>query len=434
MNKALYRALPAIIIMAGGLAAQAATLNVGAGQTHTTIGAAIAAANAGDTIQIKDSGTYNESLTIGKRITIQADIGQSPVLRGDGVTTHILKTTPGSGGAQIGSNEGGQILLDGQGATTVKGVIVPSHTDVTPVVFENLRLQNLNSATNHIDPESTGASSFRYVRATGGAQMLELSNTAVMDATFNFERCRFTGMLFTGSIRQTAGRVTMVADHCEFATGGASGAFWYVTTPETGGSFTWNYCFIREEVAGLTCMLTSTHGIQMFYDHTAILSFRHCLQVFGAANNWTLRMDHCDLYGDFDGADAANTGTRSAPTMVFTASTGRNMLITNTNILSNNVAQSGWSEGDNNAADDVQLAGNYNNHQAPRNANAPAGANDVATPVLPDYGNVVGGNFRYTTASLRTAGEGGTPIGSMTDFTTIDAIPVNRLGTSWTLY
>ena len=127
MNKALYRALPAIIIMAGGLAAQAATLNVGAGQTHTTIGAAIAAANAGDTIQIKDSGTYNESLTIGKRITIQADIGQSPVLRGDGVTTHILKTTTGSGGAQIGSNEGGQILLDGQGATTVKGVIVPSH-------------------------------------------------------------------------------------------------------------------------------------------------------------------------------------------------------------------------------------------------------------------------------------------------------------------
>ncbi len=402
-------------------AAHAATLSVGSGQTYTTIGAALAAANTDDLIRITDSGTYNESLTINKRVAIVANVGFSPVIRGDGVTTHVLRTADGCGGAQIGAYGTGQIILDPAASAVVVGVIVPGHTDVTPVVYENIVIQNLAAATNQINPHSSGANTFRYVEATGGAQMLKLSDAAVVNAQYRFERCRMRGMTFTGSIRMTDGSVNMVSEYCEFVTGGTAAAFWYVTN-DNPGTFTWNHCIIREDVAGLTCMLTDSVNIVMNYSYCTILSYRHCIQVFNPASAYTLNMDHCDLYGDYDGADPANTGSRRAPTILLNDAAGRSVSITNTNILSNST-QFGWTESDVDAGNDVLRVSNYNNYEAPPNVNVVLGANDITSPsaVLPDYVDVVAGNFAYTTPSLISAGAGGTPIGSML---TASAVPV----------
>src|SRR5690606_23803094 len=78
-----------------------------------TITSAVAAASDGDTVLITNSATYNESVRIDKRITLMAAVGQMPRILGDGVIPAVIQTIDGAEGAQIGSNDGGMIILDG---------------------------------------------------------------------------------------------------------------------------------------------------------------------------------------------------------------------------------------------------------------------------------------------------------------------------------
>jgi len=88
-----------VLLLAG--AVQAATLNVGPGQTYTTIQAAVTAALAGDTIQVA-AGVYDEQVYITKTLTVQ----------GAGDTT-VIRPSAGSKLAQVIT----------YGATTHRGIV-----------------------------------------------------------------------------------------------------------------------------------------------------------------------------------------------------------------------------------------------------------------------------------------------------------------------
>jgi|GEM_PF-4126340 len=76
-------AIASIALFAGVSIAQAADVTVGApgsGAAHTTIAAAVAAANDGDTILIVDSGSYAMPTPIIRPLEFAADAGQTPVI------------------------------------------------------------------------------------------------------------------------------------------------------------------------------------------------------------------------------------------------------------------------------------------------------------------------------------------------------------------
>ncbi len=424
------------IIIAGVYAAllmapsvRAAELLVPGG--HATIGAAVAAASAGDTIRITNSAGYAESLSIDKSITIEAAAGQTPSITGDGVTTHVLRTLPGAGGAKIGSSSGGQITLNCQSSATIAAIVSPQHPSGT-VTFENLRFQNINTATDLVIPSSSGNCTFREIASDGGARGFDLtapSAATITGAQLRLEKCIITN-LAAEFLRQTGGSINLTIDqsyiHSLFVV-------WYVTSTAAGNSFTCNYSFLSNfptntssgQGPGATCNLTNTPGVTIDWDHVAVVSNRHCLQIYGG-NNWTLTMDHCDLHGDIDG-DSNHT------ILATNDATGRTVSVTNTTFVSNGTSI-GWGDADSNTSNDVSVTGNYNNFVRARGPNAPAGANDITSPVTPNYVAPATGNFLYTSPELITAGSGATPIGTMQDFMNLNIVPPVNRARNWLVY
>lgn len=94
----------------------AATLEVGAGQTYTTIQSAITASSSYDTINVH-AGTYTETVTISKPLTVQRNTGDVPVIHGhviiatginevtiDGLTITSAGSSTGPGIYSVNSN------------------------------------------------------------------------------------------------------------------------------------------------------------------------------------------------------------------------------------------------------------------------------------------------------------------------------------------
>lgn len=70
-----------LVLFALCLPAFASTLQVGSGQTYTTIAACITAASASDVCNVH-AGTYSESPTVSKAITLQNNTGDAPIVSG----------------------------------------------------------------------------------------------------------------------------------------------------------------------------------------------------------------------------------------------------------------------------------------------------------------------------------------------------------------
>lgn len=112
----------------------AAVLEVGPGQTYTTITACHAAAIAGDTCNIH-AGSYTENVTVSKSMTFQNNSGESPVLTGDfnlGSTANVTLTCNNGGGAMQITGYGTPSVADagiyqsGGTGLTVTGCVVHS--------------------------------------------------------------------------------------------------------------------------------------------------------------------------------------------------------------------------------------------------------------------------------------------------------------------
>ena len=116
MQKSYMRALLiSLVLVAFSSSAFAVDLLVGAGQTYTSVSAALTAAAAGDTIIIMDSGTYTEAatLTINKSVAIVAAAGANPTLTCSGTTgIPVVNVVAGAAGGRLGSVGGGKINVD----------------------------------------------------------------------------------------------------------------------------------------------------------------------------------------------------------------------------------------------------------------------------------------------------------------------------------
>lgn len=107
----------------------AATIEVGAGQTYTTITSAVTAATSGDTINVH-SGTYTETVTITKPLIVQRNLTDSPLISGNVViTTGINEVTvdgftiTGGSGAGIYSRNSNRITIKNN---TIYGMLTGS--------------------------------------------------------------------------------------------------------------------------------------------------------------------------------------------------------------------------------------------------------------------------------------------------------------------
>ena len=113
---------------------------------YDIISSAVQAASAGDTILITNSATYQQEVTISKPVLIMAAPGMTPTIQGSGSAGYVVRTVDGAEGAQFGSEAGGRITINCTGYAAAPAgdyrVIQPTHKGLTPVVFENLLINN----------------------------------------------------------------------------------------------------------------------------------------------------------------------------------------------------------------------------------------------------------------------------------------------------
>ena len=104
---------------------------VGPGQTHTTIGACITAASAGDICNVHEA-TYTQTVTINKDITVQANTGDTPTidLAAGGIGVIISASGATFSGIEVknygsaSSGQAGIFINSGVTRVTISGAIV----------------------------------------------------------------------------------------------------------------------------------------------------------------------------------------------------------------------------------------------------------------------------------------------------------------------
>ena len=149
-----------------------ATLTVGAGKAYTTIGAAVAAAQAGDTIMI-NAGTYTaQDLALTKNLTIESagngavvvtdsgyvtkglfiagTSGNTPDITIEGLTFKAAKATAGNGGngAGIRYQNGNLTLINDTFMNNQEGILATPFTADTGTIIVQGSTFNHNGAAN----------------------------------------------------------------------------------------------------------------------------------------------------------------------------------------------------------------------------------------------------------------------------------------------
>lgn len=187
MKRKLFSVLFALVLVLSkslmtAAPVSAATLEVGKGKPYATIGAALAAADDGDTIRVYP-GVYRELVTIDKEVTLEAARGQPIIENIDSPPN----TTENDGAIKVRANN-----------VTVKGFLLVSDDDVVGVWgVENVVIENnhikwvrteLTEPGNHRPGIFVGMSKNVTVRnntiqnTTGMGIFLGLTGTGVTDS------------------------------------------------------------------------------------------------------------------------------------------------------------------------------------------------------------------------------------------------------------
>ncbi len=437
--------------------ASAAERLVGAGQTYTTISAAIEAAADGDVIRIKDSATYAELLTINKRVDIVADANQSPtILHPDPeATSYGIAVVAGAAGGRLGSLDGGQIIInrglaptyattsrmavsiDGIGAGeeyNVENVYITGYTTgaitagtVTAGVNGTLNIEKividggnspdmLDGATKdgiriHGRNNHNGIFNITGIEVkniTRNALLVNHTSTAELhNVTINLVSCDLVSLSGGGAVNiGNAGGLRFTMDNCFLLGGGYQnswGAMRFGTNPARGDT---------------SATLTLTNSVLAVWPGTGTAHV-FGMNSAGYADNATLTIDHCDLINQL----ASGTTTRRALSM--TTGVNRTITLTNNIIYGPDMVDTQLLDGINIASDASDTINvNHNNVFVSGAAytGVTPGAAEVVPAVDPNYMNAAARDYRVGNTALHTRSTTGGVIGSNRVF--VDFVPV----------
>lgn len=449
---ALIFTLPLLLAAAGSL--RGAELTVPG--THATLAAAVAAAAPGDTITITSSGTFAESLTINKRLTLRAAAGQTPTLAGNGVTGHVIRYTGNCGGSRLGDSAGGRIIINGDAFDTAAAVLRTVWiSDVTDPTAHTITFENLSFHSNKINygPDAgqplprdnqmhifIGAAAspsapisnltFRDLSIEGGSNGIWMASSLVNNAgtTMLVERCRINARNFA-FITSGAGNIHLLDSH--LTNFNASWAVLYYNTSTAGENR-----IERTRIRPLGNGAAFSSAARREHHTTMIQSVLELpttgtqnMMVFagtGFGEHWTI--DHCDLIAN----SPAALFTFGDPSAVASAG-NRGLSVSNCNLL-NLSSGAGIVASGGIVRDDYLIFRNNNIVTAAQTLfppNLPPPNNFAVHSIepgpfelIPAYADPAGGDYTFTLPTpLVRGGEGRTPVGSYFNFAT------GRLGT-----
>ncbi len=382
--------------------------------SYATIGAAIAAANPGDTVRIDNSTTYTESLTIDKAITIAAAPGQQPILIGDGSSNFVVKSVNGAGGAQIGTASGGTIIIGLHASNVPARALEANHADATAVVFENIATQQLtysSTGPNIIEITGPGVSEFRQIQGGGGQRGVAILSSTADGAQILLDHAIFKGNYYSEGFRTSGANVTVIARKCEFYSNRLQAAVFQVGAQ---GSYTFENCWIwhdnnfdlleiRPDTTAVSVTLSRCLLDQRSVSRTingSVVRFRT-----NVSSGSSAFIDHCDLY------NRSTISSRSGVSI--DGGTDRTVTVTNSNIIGPHSTVTGIAD---NATSTTIVVG-WNNilTGGAQYVNITPPATDVNPPLDPQYSNLDAGDAHYAEVALKSADSVGGAIGSTWD-------------------
>lgn len=423
-----------------GLSAQAATVLVPS--NSPTITGAIAAANSGDVVLIENSAVYTEQVVVNKPITLMAAPNQTPTIRYDtAALPYSFVVFGASAGAQIGSNGGGRITLDGVGDLDIT-TFLPTPIGAGEIICENLELINGHASMQFLFPAPTSSAAvltFRNLSIDGaGVVNFMIRPDLLNGATFNIEDCVIVGagrfvVLHGGSgvVPLSVGTVNIegsvlsglqnaltsepsaqvitwnvtnsvlesTVDEIGTAALGTSGACWWIRAPNQ--IITITRSVLIESGIGSTFYFFPGTGTTVTMDHVDIISRNNICVRFDGAMNRNLSIRNSNIYS-FDSAGFFGS---------FTAS----------DVLNN---------------DYNNVFGGYDGLELVKPTIK--GPNDPATPEEPLYAapTITGLNFEYTNPVLLVADEFGGSLGSFLNFGIVPPPPPPPTASvaDWNLY
>ncbi len=399
------------------------------------IAAAIAAAIPGDTVLVTDSNTYLEpQIVVDKQVTLMAAAGEEPLVKPNGPGLDpFLRLNAGSDGAQIGSNEGGRIVFDGDGTATRLCRALYLYPE--SAVLENITLRNPEDAFGEAilgwGAGNGGCGSLTVrdslIDMMGKGQRAINLNFTNIDSVFTFERTDIFGIK-SGGGNEDAFILGINAPSTQ------GGTLNLVGSRVDGHSWRGIYVFQNPAIPKWTINLTDSiirarnnpNGVGIFSSsplelnlvRSAIVSSNQSIYSFGQLNapgdqGTSISIDESDIR-------SANT----VPIHFETNPVGGRTLSVKNSILSTGGASNGVFIAELGPGDTA--TGNNNN-------NATAGyfnfvsTSDVTPSETPLYTDGDVGNLTYTNTTFLTAGESGGKIGTNFDFFPVD-VPSSGLG------